>query len=92
MAQLKVRSYLTIRPTQYISPKGGMSSYYIGTVKSINRMGGVVESLGKHLEQVNTLLKFRNEFLIQSQAQRIKLEQKGIVLDEKVEKGRRTKE
>lgn len=86
MAQLKVRSYLTIRPTQYISPKGGMSSYYIGTVKSINRMGGVVESLGKHLEQVNTLLKFRNEFLIQSQAQRIKLEQKGIILDEKVEK------
>jgi hypothetical protein len=91
MAQLKVRSYLTIRPTQYISPKGGMSPYYIGTIKGINRLGGVVESLGKHLEQVNTLYKFRNEFLIQSQAQRIKLEQKGILLDEKAEKAEEDK-
>lgn len=91
MSQLKVRSYLTIRPTQYISPKGGMSPYYIGTIKGINRLGGVVESLGKHLEQVNTLYKFRNEFLIQSQAQRIKLEQKGILLDEKAEKAEEDK-
>jgi hypothetical protein len=49
-------------------------------------MGGAVESIGKHLEKVNKLYKFRNEFLIQSQAERLKLEQKGILLEEKEEK------
>jgi murein DD-endopeptidase MepM/ murein hydrolase activator NlpD len=86
MAQLKVREYLTIRPTSYVKAGGGLSAYYIGTIKGINRMGGAVQTLGKHLEQVNKLYQFRNEFLIQSQAERIKLEQKGLLLDEKEEK------
>lgn len=85
MAEVKVRPYLTIRPTP-IKTGGGMSAYYFATVKGINRMGGVVESIGKHLETTNKLFTFRNEFLIQSQAQRIKLEQKGIKLDELEEK------
>lgn len=84
MAEIKVRPYLTIRPTPVKG--GGMSAYYVATVKGLNRMGGVVESMGKHLEMTNKLLTFRNEFLIQSQAQRIKLEQKGIKLDEAEEK------
>lgn len=85
MAEVKVRPYLTIRPTP-IKTGGGMSAYYFATVKGINRMGGVVESIGKHLETTNKLFTFRNEFLIQSQAQRIKLEQKGIKIDELEEK------
>ena len=62
MAQIKVRSFLKVNPTVGKST-GGLASQYATTLKAINRMGGVVESIGFHLETVDKLYKFRNEFL-----------------------------
>jgi len=85
MAQIKVRSFVKVNPA--ITKSGsGISASYAATIKGINRMGGAVESLGKNLETVDKLFKFRNEFLIQSQAKRIKLEDRLSAADAADEK------
>ena len=84
MAQIKVRSFIKVNPTT-TKISGGISAFNFAAVKSINRMGGAIESLGKNLETVDKLFKFRNEFLIQTNARRIKLEDKYTAADEKEE-------
>ena len=84
MAQIKVRSFLKINPTP-TKISGGISAFNFAAIKGINRMGGAIESLGSNLETVDKLFKFRNEFLIQSNAKRIKLEDKYNAADEKEE-------
>jgi hypothetical protein len=84
MAQIKVRSFIKVNPTT-TKISGGISAFNFAAVKSINRMGGAIESLGKNLETVDKLFKFRNEFLIQTNARRIKLEDKYTAAEEKEE-------
>jgi hypothetical protein len=84
MAQIKVRSFVKINPTP-TKISGGISAFNFAAIKGINRMGGAIESLGSNLETVDKLFKFRNEFLIQSNAKRIKLEDKYNAADEKEE-------
>ena len=84
MAQIKVRSFVKINPTT-TKISGGISAFNFAAIKGINRMGGAIESFGSNLETVDKLFKFRNEFLIQSNAKRIKLEDKYNAADEKEE-------
>lgn len=73
MAQIKVRSFIKVNPV--VSSKGdGSVAGLLAVVKGINRMGFVVESIGKNAETVDKISKFRSEFLVQTSAKKIKAE------------------
>ena len=64
MAQLKVREFLSIssKTTSVSSSSGGSAAGFSATIKSINRIGHVVTSVGRNLQNVNNALDAKNYF------------------------------
>jgi putative chitinase len=63
VAQLKVREFLSISSrTTSASSSGGYAAGFSATIKSINRIGHVVTSVGRNLQNVNNALDAKNYF------------------------------